>query len=88
MFQSFDDAAPSGNEVTEYDRDHTMLYICLLDREARGQDWRTTTRAFFGLDAEREPDRARSVYDSHLARATALQSVPYFAMMQRMAPYL
>lgn len=88
MFMSFEDAAPSSNEITEYDRDHTMLYICLLDRQARGQDWRTTARAFFGLDAEQEPDRARTVYDSHLARATALQSVPSFAMMQRMAAYL
>lgn len=65
-----------------------MLYICLLDRQARGQDWRITARAFFGLDAEREPDRARGVYDSHIARATALQAVPSFAVMQKMAPYL
>jgi len=88
VFQSFEDVAPSSNELTSYDRDHTMLYICLLDRQARCQDWRTTARAFFGFDAEQEPDRARTVYDSHLARATALQSVPSFAMMQKMAPYL
>lgn len=88
MFQSFEDVAPSSNELTSYDRDHTMLDICLLDRQARGQDWRTTARAFFGLDAEHEPGRAHTVYDSHLARATALQSVPSCAMMQKMTPYL
>lgn len=88
MVQSFEDVAPSVDEVTSYDRDHTMLYICLLDRQKRGQDWRTTVRAFFGLDSEREPDRARTVYESHMARATALQGVPSFAMMQQMAPYL
>ncbi len=88
MVQAFEDVAPSGDDVTDYDRDHTMLYICLLDRQARGQDWRITARAFFGLDSDHEPDSARTVYESHLARATALQSAPYFAMMQKMAAYL
>jgi hypothetical protein len=88
MVQPFDDTAPSSNDVTSYDRDHTMLYLCLLDRAGRGQDWRVTVRAFFGIDTEMEPARGRSVYDCHLARATALQAIPSFAMMQRMAPYL
>lgn len=88
MVQVFEDLAPSGDEFTQYDRDHTLLYICLLDRRERGRDWRETTRAFFGIDAELDPARARRVYDSHFARATALQSVPYFAMMKQMAPFL
>ena len=88
MVMPFDDTAPSGNEVTGYDRDHTMLYICLLDRLKRGQDWRVTVRAFFGIDTDKEPARARCVYDSHLARATSLQAVPSFAMMQQLAASL
>ena len=84
----FEDVAPSGDEFTQYDRDHTMLYICLLDRRERGRDWRETTRAFFGIDVDREPGRAQRVYDSHFARATFLLKVPYFAMMKQMAPFL
>ncbi len=88
MVQGFADAAPTEKAMTSYDRDHTLLYICLLDREAKGQDWRTTVGAFFGIDPEREPERAKSVYESHLGRANVLTSVPQFALMQRMAPYL
>ena len=88
MVQAFEDVAPSGSEVTDYDREHTMLYISLLDRKERGRDWRETVRAFFGIDFNREPDRARCVYHSHLARATFLQDAPQFAMMKLMAPYL
>ena len=88
MVQAFEDVAPSCSEVTEYDREHTMLYICLLDRKERGRDWQETVRAFFGIDAEQDPDRARRVYDSHFARATALMNVPDFAMMKLMAPFL
>ncbi len=88
MAQAFEDTAPTAAEVTSYDRDHTMLYICLLDREAKGQDWCKTVGAFFGIDPDKEPTRARSVYDSHLNRANALTNIPQFALMQRMASYL
>jgi hypothetical protein len=88
MVQAFDDVAPSGAEVTEYDHEHVMLYYCLLDRRERRQDWRETTRAFFGIDVDREPERARRVYDGHLARATSLAEVPNFAHTFQMAPYL
>jgi hypothetical protein len=33
-------------------------------------------QAFFGVDAEREPERARRIYDSHLERATSLSELP------------
>lgn len=88
MVQAFEDVAPSGTEITKYDREHTMLYICLLDRKERGQDWRVTVRAFFGIDPEREPERARRVYDGHVARAISLREAPYFSAMERMKPYL
>ena len=88
MVQAFEDVAPSGDEMTTYDREHTLLYICLLDRKERGRDWRETVRAFFEIDVDQEPERARRVYDGHFARATALMNVPQFALMKQMAPYL
>jgi len=86
--QDFDDVAPTGTEITDYDREHKMLYVCLLDRKKRGRDWRETVRAFFGIDFDSEPERARRVYDSHFARATTLMEIPEFALFYRSAPYL
>ena len=88
MVQAFEEVAPSGTEVTSYDREHTMLYLCLLDRKERGRDWRETVRAFFEIDVDSEPERARRVYDSHFERANSLMSDPYFANMYRILPYL
>lgn len=64
-----------------------MLYYCLLDRKERRRDWRETVQAFFGIDAEREPERGRRVYDSHLARAASLSELPNFANTFQLAPY-
>lgn len=87
MVQDFEHAAPSGDEFAEYDREHTMPYIRLLDRRERGRDWRETVRAFFGID--RDPERARRIHDSHLERAIFLMNFfPQFAMMKQMAPFL
>ena len=88
MIQPFEDVAPSGTEITNYDREHEMLYVCLLDRKEKGRDWRETVRAFFGIDFDLEPERARRVYDSHLARATWLMKFPGFALLGRLAPRL
>jgi hypothetical protein len=88
MVQPFNDVAPSDAEVTDYDRKHIMLYYCLLDRKERRRDWRETVQAFFGVDAVREPERARRIYDSHLERAISLSELPYFANTFRLAPYI
>jgi hypothetical protein len=49
---------------------------------------RRSFRSPFGIDVDREPERARRGYDSHLARAASLTEIPYFAQMFQMAPYL
>jgi hypothetical protein len=88
MVQPFNDVAPSDAEVTDYDHKHIMQYYCLLDRKERRRDWRETVQAFFGVDAEREPERAHRIYDSHLKRAISLSELPYFANTFRLAPYI
>ena len=69
MNERFEDLAPSGQHLTEYDRKHVKLYARLLDAEADGADWREAVEVLFGIDPVREPDRARRVHDSHLRRA-------------------
>lgn len=65
----FLDEAPSMLSLTEYDRQHIKLYARLLDAEADGADWQEAVEVLFGICPRAEPDRARRVHDSHLARA-------------------
>ncbi|MDQ0470080.1 DNA -binding domain-containing protein [Labrys wisconsinensis] len=69
MIDPFEDVAPSGDELTAYDRAHVKLYMRLLDATADGADWREAVQVIFGIDPEAEPDRAKRVHDTHLARA-------------------
>ena len=66
---SFDDCAPEGQLLTDYDRAHVKLYCRLLDAEADGADWKEAVEILFGIDPVAEPERARRVHASHLARA-------------------
>lgn len=66
---SFRDEAPSGDQLTDYDRNHVKLYVRLLDAEADGAQWEEIVEVLFGIDPKAEPERARKIHDSHLARA-------------------
>jgi hypothetical protein len=63
------DTAPSGPVLTAYDEEHLVMYLRLLDADAEGADWREVARIVLHLDPDRESDRARRAFDSHLARA-------------------
>ncbi|AZO54395.1 DUF2285 domain-containing protein [Mesorhizobium sp. M8A.F.Ca.ET.208.01.1.1] len=65
----FLDEPPASVVLTSYDREHMKLYLRLLDAETDGADWREAVRILFGLDPDRDPERARRVYGTHLARA-------------------
>ncbi|MFS8035356.1 DNA -binding domain-containing protein [Xanthobacter sp. AM11] len=66
---TFLDEPPESSTLTDYDRTHMTLYLRLLDATTDGADWREVVPVLFGLDPDREPERARHVHDSHLARA-------------------
>ena len=63
------DEAPREAVLTVYDRSHLVTYLRLLDAEAEGADWAEVARVVLNLDPSREPERARRVWESHLARA-------------------
>ncbi|MFZ2870990.1 MAG: DUF2285 domain-containing protein [Zavarzinia sp.] len=75
--QPFQDHAPDQPALTDYDRQQAGRYFRLLDAAAEGADWREAVSLIFGIDAGREPGRARLVYDSHLARARWLAERGY-----------
>jgi len=83
MIDPFDDMAPSVEYLTEYDRSHIKLYMRLLDASTDGADWREAVRILFGIDPAREPDRARHVHDSHLARAHWMTHTGYKHLLRQ-----
>jgi hypothetical protein len=61
--------APTDPALTGYDQEHLVTYLRLLDADAEGADWREVARIVLHLDPDRELDRARRAFDSHLSRA-------------------
>ncbi|MET3645417.1 DNA -binding domain-containing protein [Phyllobacterium ifriqiyense] len=65
----FLDEPPNSAALTDYDRSHMKVYMRVLDAATDGADWREAVAVIFGIDPDDEPERARLVHDSHLARA-------------------
>ncbi|WP_342710015.1 DUF2285 domain-containing protein [Bradyrhizobium sp. B124] len=63
------DFAPDAPQLTQYDEQHAITYMRLLDAEADKADWREVARIVLCIDPAREPARARRAFESHLARA-------------------
>ncbi len=74
---AFHDRPPASTKLTSYDERHLVTYLRLLDAAEEGADWREAVRIIFGLDPEREAERARVVHDSHLARARWMTETGY-----------
>jgi hypothetical protein len=64
-----DSSAPTEPMLTDYDRQHFITYLRLLDADSERADWREVSRIVLHIDPDREPERARLAFDSHLARA-------------------
>lgn len=74
---SFQDSPPDPPHLTPYDEMHLEDYLRLLDAAAEDADWREAVLAIFGIDAALEPERARMVHRTHLARARWMTEVGY-----------
>lgn len=79
------DKAPTDETVTEYDRLHAPQYLRLLDAESSGASWTEVVQRVLGVDPRAEPERARQIYDSHIARAKWMMSEGYRGLL-RMRP--
>jgi hypothetical protein len=80
-----DDVTPTDDVLTAYDDEHITTYLRMLDAEAENADWREVALIVLHIDPEREPDRARRAYDSHLARAKWMSSNGYRHLLRRAA---
>lgn len=65
----FADQPPQMDRLSAYDERHLVTYLRLLDAEKDGASWEEAVSIIFAIDPAQEPDRARLIYDSHLARA-------------------
>lgn len=65
----FETQPPQDEGVTSYDERHLVTYLRLLDAETEGADWREAVSIIFGIDPALEPEHAKNVHESHLARA-------------------
>lgn len=77
------DSAPTGDELTDYDREHLVDYLRLLDAAEEGADWREVARIVLGLDPERDSERVRKCHESHLARARWLSAQGYRELLRK-----
>jgi len=73
----FDDSPPISTRLTRYDERHLVTYLRLLDAAEEGADWREVVSIVFGLDPAQDPERARIVHDTHLARARWMTQAGY-----------
>jgi hypothetical protein len=80
------DVAPSALTLTAYDQGHLVTYLRLLDADAEGADWREVARIVLHIDPDREPDRAKQAFDSHLARAKWMTDQGYRHLLRGGAP--
>lgn len=78
----FDDRPLQTERVNAYDERHFVTYLRLLDADEEGADWREVVLIVFGLDPAREPDRAKIVHDSHLARARWMTEKGYRHLLE------
>ncbi|WP_454918750.1 DNA -binding domain-containing protein [Xanthobacter sediminis] len=66
---TFQGQPPQTERLNAYDEAHLATYVRLLDAAEEGADWREVAHIVFGLDVEADPERAKRMHDSHLARA-------------------
>jgi len=71
------DHAPEDSVVTAYDREHIITYLRLLDAETDRADWCEVARLVLHIDPTAEPMRARTAWETHLARAHWLRDCGY-----------
>lgn len=79
---AFEETPPQSERLTGYDEAHLTTYLRLLDAEEEGADWREVARIVFGLDVDADPDRAKRVHGSHLARARWMTEAGYRQLLK------
>jgi hypothetical protein len=78
--------APDEPFLTAYDMSHLVTYLRLLDADADGADWREAASIVLNLEVEKEPERTKQVWQSHLTRAKWMTETGYRHLLRGEAP--
>lgn len=78
-----DDLAPCEPEITAYDERHFVTYLRLLDAETDGATWTEVARIVLHRDPISEAGRARTCWESHLARARWMAKTGYRKILEQ-----
>ena len=76
------DEVPWSEKITPYDKAHFVEYVRLLDASAAGASDAEMCRIVLGIDAAKEPDRAKRALESHLRRARWMTEHGYRHLLQ------
>ena len=79
--------APTERNLRGYDQQHLVTYLRLLDADAEGADWQEVAKIILHIDPEREPDRAKRAWESHLARAKWMTENGFRHLLHGGAPH-
>ena len=78
----FQDRPPHTDRLNAYDEQHLTIYLRLLMADEEGADWREVVQVIFGLNPGQEPARAKTVHESHLARARWMTETGYRHLLE------
>jgi hypothetical protein len=70
------DVAPWSETLTDYDLDHLVVYLRLLDAEREGADWREAALLVLRRDPQTD-EAARGCWETHLKRARWMTTTGY-----------
>jgi hypothetical protein len=73
--------------LTEYDNQHLITYLRLLDADSEGADWRDVARVVLKIDPNNQPQRARRAWESHLSRAKWMTTSGFEHLLRGGAPH-
>jgi hypothetical protein len=76
------DEAPISDQLTDYDREHLVTYLRMLDADAAQAEPEVVMRIVLHINPTREPERAWRAYRSHLARAKWITRIGYALLLK------
>lgn len=71
------DVAPWSASLTDYDLDHLIVYLRLLDANRDEADWREVALVVLHRDAAQDEASARACWETHLKRAEWMTTTGY-----------
>lgn len=77
------DRPPDADEITDYDLQHLVVYLRLLDAERDGAPWTEVASLVLGLDPAAAPEQAEHCWRAHLARAQWMTRTGYRALLRQ-----